>query len=320
MKNLLRSVRLALVAGLALGLTAATASANSPWNGSATGTTKPGTGAAAGKNVDDFGGYSTLLGWFHGTGSHVLNPATGSVVGKASWKAASGDTLEINYTAQVAPSGNPAYPYSFTGTLHAVGGTGKLSHAKGVSTSWRGAFTGVPGSLFFTFDGQLDARNVAPEPNYGIDGLVLFTNIVQGTQPGGIVPYYGVATSDRIGNNTQTGAIKNLTGVIPIDATTFLFLGEVGPHPTLPNHPAIHDISTKKGDIYCTWTAIFTLKIVDATGTAVFSGDGDFKIEGGTGKYHDASGRFRTVFSTGPVPHGADQAVAAVIESGRLKN
>src|SRR5206468_2625001 len=128
------------------------------------------------------------------------------------------------------------------------------------------------------------------------------------------VPYYGVGQSSLIKKNTQTGTILNLSGIVPIDATTFVFLGQVGSHPTLPGNPPIHLITTDRGNINCVWTAVFTLKVVNANGDAVFSGDGDFHVIGGTGRYRGATGRFRTFFETGTVPHGADQAIATVEE------
>ena len=322
MKRLLRTAYFSLMTGVAFGLTSAARAehGNPPsWNGSATGTTKPGTGADAGRDVDTFSGYSTYLGWFTGSGSHVLNPTTGAFAGNATWMASHNDSLKVSYSGSIAPSGNPIYPYSFKGILNVVGGTGRLSHATGASSSWQGAFTTVPGSFFFTFDGNLNAKNVEPDPDFTLVGNVSFSNLVKGVAPGALVPYHGVGMSPQIGDVIETGSIRNLTGLIPIDATTFMFLGNVGPHPTLPKHRDIHVIATKDGNILCTWTAIFTLKIVSpTTGDAVFSGDGDFNVTGGTGEYKKASGRFRTVFATDTVPHGADQAVAGVHQYGDI--
>lgn len=323
MQLLTRTSRLAIVTALALGLAAGMTRADAQtappdWNGFGTGSTKPGVGVNAGRGIDAFSGYSTHVGWYTGSGSHVLDTTTGAFQGQATWKAATGDTLHVTYTGNVVPSGNPTYPYSFKGTLRAVGGTGRLAHATG-TTEWRGAYTGVPGQLFFTFDGNLAGAPVglAPE-NFQAAGQVGFTNVQKGILPGGIVPYTGVAQSPLIGPDFQTGTIRNLTGLIPVDSTTFLFLGEVGPNALLPKKANVHLISTGQGDIYCTWTAIFTLKVLDASGDAVFSGDGDFRVTGGSGRYQGASGRFRTVFVTYPVPAGADAAVAGVVQSGNI--
>jgi hypothetical protein len=290
------------------------------WNGSATGSTTPGTGSLAGRDVDAFSGYSTGLGWYTGAGSHILNSATGAFQGSATWTAASGDALKITYTGAIAPSGNPGYPYSFQGTLHVIGGTGRLAGATGQSTTWQGAFSGVPGQYFFTFAGTLKARDVAPKDDFSLVGAVGFSNLVNGVAPSALVPYLGVGSSPQLGYVLQTGSIENLTGLIPINPTTLMFLGKVGPNPTLPGTPSLHQIQTKRGDVDCTWTAIFTLKIVSAAGDAVFSGDGDFRVVGGTGSHTHATGRFRTVFATRTVAHGADQAIANVYQNGKVEH
>lgn len=322
MKDFSKWACFALLVGLTVGFAPETrASGDQPnWNGSATGSTTPGTGANAGRDVDTFGGYSTDLGWFTGAGSHILNTATGAFQGSATWTAASGDALKITYTGSLAPSGNPGYPYSFQGTLHVIGGTGRLSKATGESTTWQGAFSGVPGQFFFTFNGTLKAHDVAPKDDFSLVGAVSFSNLVHGVAPAALVPYLGIGSSPQLGFVLETGAIENLTGLIPINPTTLMFLGKVGPNPTLPGNPSLHQIETNHGDIDCTWTAIFTLKIVSAAGDAVFSGDGDFKVVGGTGTYAHSTGRFRTVFSTGTVAHGADQAIANVFQVGKIEH
>jgi len=164
-----------------------------------------------------------------------------------------------------------------------------------------------------------NAAGAATAADYEADGYVYFSNVQAGTQQGGIVPYFAVGHSDLIGPHIQTGSIRNLTVLMPVNETTFKFLGEVGPHPYLPGHPEIHVISTLHGDIHCTWTAEFTLKFINAARDAVFSGDGDFKVVGGTGRYRRATGRFRTLFETGPVPLGADEALAEYSQDGRIK-
>jgi hypothetical protein len=162
------------------------------------------------------------------------------------------------------------------------------------------------------------AGGAARADNFQLRGVAVFTNVQQGTQAGALVPYLGEGQSRLIGPNIQTGTIKNLTGLMPVDATTFTFKGEVGPHPLLPGNPKVHVITTCDGNILCTWTAVFTLKIVNASGDAVLSGDGAFTVIGGTGLYKNARGTFRTVFQTFPVPAGTDQAVAVVAESGTI--
>jgi hypothetical protein len=153
--------------------------------------------------------------------------------------------------------------------------------------------------------------------NYAAAGLVSFFNIQAGLQQGGIAPYFGIGQSDLIGPNIQFGSILNLTGLTPVNATTFTFSGEVGPNPLLPGHPNIHVIATAGGRIYCTWTAVFTLQF-NADGNVIFSGDGDFTVIGGTGRYRNASGQFRTLFQTDPVPPSADTATANWTQSGSM--
>jgi hypothetical protein len=209
MYRLLRMDRFALVAGVVIGLAAPAVADDSPhnWKGSATGTTRPGAGA----DVDEFGGIASPFGPFTGAGSHVLNPATGHFVGSAVWTTSRGDKLNVSYSGDVSPSGNPFYPFGFKGVLTANGGTGRLSHARG-SAVWMGGFTGVPGNYFFVFDGSLErVGDVAEGNNYKTTGHVGFTNILNGTMAGGIVPYTGFGTSPLIGLNVQTGTIRNLT-------------------------------------------------------------------------------------------------------------
>jgi hypothetical protein len=165
---------------------------------------------------------------------------------------------------------------------------------------------------------QAFGPDMARADNFKSKGTVFFTNIQAGTQQGGIVPYLGFGQSELIGPDIQTGSILNLTGLIPVDATTFIFYGEVGPHPLIKGHPSVHVISTEDGEIFCTWTAVFTLKIINAQGDAILSGDGDFTVIGGTGDYRHATGRFRTLFQTDPVPAGADKASAAFQQNGTI--
>ena len=144
----------ALVACLAVALTA---SAGSPpcvappnWRGSGTGTTTP-DGAV---DVDRFIGRSTHLGRFTGLGFHATDPTTFAFEGEATWTAANGATLEVTYVGQIFPSGDPDFPYGFSAQLRAVGGTGRLAHARGHAVM-TGAFSGVPGEFYFDFVGTL---------------------------------------------------------------------------------------------------------------------------------------------------------------------
>ena len=153
MKSFASVLRCVVLACAAVGLAAATAPAGDGpnWTGGGTGTTHP----EGGVDVDLFGGRSSHLGLFTGEGFHVLDPLTFTFAGRATWTAASGDTLEVTYAGQVFfPSGDPDFPFGFVAELVAVGGTGRLAGARGRAVM-TGAFTGVPGDLYFEFAGTL---------------------------------------------------------------------------------------------------------------------------------------------------------------------
>ncbi|MGE3819441.1 MAG: hypothetical protein AB7I30_08400 [Isosphaeraceae bacterium] len=155
--------------------------------------------------------------------------------------------------------------------------------------------------------------------NYYLTGTVYFTNLQNATQQGALVPYSGYGWSALTGPNRQTGSIRNLSGLIPINVNTYIFYGEVGPHPWMPSHHRVHLIETWHGNIFCAWRAVFTLQILNPQGDAIFSGDGHFHVVGGTDRYRRASGQFRTQFRSGPVPAGANDASADVIQYGTIK-
>jgi hypothetical protein len=168
----------------------------------------------------------------------------------------------------------------------------------------------------FTF---VQAGNAARAGNYSMEGFVFFTNVRQATQQGALVPYIGYGNSPQIGPHYQSGVILVTSGLTPVDATTFTFTGEVGPNPYMPNHPKIHLITTNYGNLFCTWTAKFTLKIINTNGDAVLSGDGAFTVVGGTGRYKKAYGSFETLFQTSTIPQGANDASANVTENGTIR-
>jgi hypothetical protein len=120
------------------------------WKGSGVGTTRP----DGGVDRDEFSGRSTHLGKFTGEGFHALNPLDFTFAGQATWTADDGDSLDVTYTGQVYPSGDPVYPFGFVAVLVAEGGTGRLASARG-SAVMTGAFTGVPGELYFDVQGTL---------------------------------------------------------------------------------------------------------------------------------------------------------------------
>ena len=121
------------------------------WRGGGHGTTQP----EGGIDVDDFTGKSTHLGHFTGEGFHVLNPVDFTFAGQETWTARDGTELHVTLAGQVFPSGDPDYPYGFTATLVAVGGTRQLAGAKGEAVM-TGAFTGIPGEFYFDFEGTLE--------------------------------------------------------------------------------------------------------------------------------------------------------------------
>ena len=125
------------------------------WKLFATGTTDgPGDGSI-GPDVDEFAGFSTHLGRFTGEGAHFLDVATGEFVGYATYTAANGDQLFVEYTGGIVGiDPTAAYPYLVAGEFQIVSGTGRLANAKG-SAQMTGGFTGVPGDLFFKLEGSL---------------------------------------------------------------------------------------------------------------------------------------------------------------------
>jgi hypothetical protein len=176
-------------------------------------------------------------------------------------------------------------------------------------------------SRLITFCGAcllvLGAPASARAADFELKGVAVFTNIQGGLTLGEDVPYLGVGVSRLIGLNTQTGSIRPTSPPTPVNETTLTFTGEVGPHPLLPFGPKVHVITTADGLILCEWTAVFTIQFVSPT-DVVFSGDGEFTVIGGTGKYRRATGTFRTLFSTGPIPFTSDSAIAAVTQSGTI--
>lgn len=154
MRLFLRSAAVVAVLSQATLTTAAAANPAPPnWKGGGTGTTRP----DGGVDVDSFAGKSSHLGRFTGEGFHVLNPFDFTFAGQAVWTAANGDTLNVTYAGQVFPSDDPDYPFGFQAVLVADGGTGRLAGASGRAVM-TGAFTGVPGELYFDFKGTLRTR------------------------------------------------------------------------------------------------------------------------------------------------------------------
>ena len=254
-------------------------------------------------------GIETVLGTFTGEVQYNYNPKTGKFTGSLFKRASGGDLLYEDVDGQFTATGS-------TGSFVITGGTGRFKGAGG-GGNFLGLWTSPTlSTAFITFDGSLTHAGLG---NAQMAGRVAFSNVQAALKAGGPAPYFGAGDGGLIGKHTQTGSILNTSGLIPIDATTLVFLGEVGPNPFLPGNPKVHVIETKNGQIFCTWTAVFTLKIVDAAGTGLFSGDGDFTVTGGTGKYQGATGRFTTLFETQPVPRGAENAIADFQQFGTVR-
>ncbi len=85
-----------------------------------------------------------------------------------------------------------------------------------------------------------------------------------------------------------------------------------GPNPVFFGLP-VYVIYTPRGIIFCKWEAVFTLTQLSET-TGKLSGDGDFTILFGTGRYFGASGSFTTHFETGEFDLSADSVTAPLVQ------
>jgi hypothetical protein len=258
-------------------------------------------------------GEANVLGQFNGWVSYKLELATNTFEGQAVKVAANGDHL---YEVM---SGEFLDPVNSVGSFTITGGTGRLQGASG-----SGAFTGVfptPAAGSVAFQGalvyQAANRRDAARGNssaYNAVGKVVFANLQKSLSAGELAPYVGVAVGSPLGMNVQTGTIQPLPATFrPGPDGAMLFDGVVGPHPQLGT--AVHVISTSQGDVYCTWVATFSIK-PDGAGGMVLSGDGQFTVTGGTGRYQNATGAFRTLFVSQSVGADADGAIADVQQQG----
>ena len=304
---------------VALSLTNVCPADGTPWQGNGSGSTAPDPDNP-GTDCDLFMGWGGgQVGNYVAEGCHVLDD-TGMFEGEATWTNINGDTLNVTYTGQVFfPSDNPEFPFGFTGTMYAVGGTGSLENAVGVA-SWSGGFTGVPGDFFFNFDGILET-----DGNFNTAGIVRFTNIVGALEfMGETSPYIAPGWSPQLGVFVQTGSIlPNGPPMIDLEnstpeTTVLRFPGVQGRNPYFFNQP-VHVYLTRRGLIFCKWDALFTIELNNATGESVFSGDGYFTVLGGSGLYRHATGSFQTLFQTGTVPMGADSALAHFNQNGTVE-
>ena len=158
--------------------------------------------------------------------------------------------------------------------------------------------------------------------NFNNGGIVGLTNLQGALSFDGssTAVYAGQGFSRQIGWNIQSGSIlPDPTTVDPSRLETegiLTFRGVQGPNPFFGGRP-IHVIYTRRGLVFCTWTAVFTGQF-SPDGMAVLRGDGRFRVVGGTGRYRNARGTFRTLFETIPIPATSDSAIAWFTQQGRL--
>lgn len=148
--------RLAALMFFAAAVAVPVASAGENWRVRGAGTTE--SSGVPGVDFDHFSGHSTLLGRYTGEGFHVLNPVDFTFVGEATYTAANGDELHVEYSGQLAytPEDDADFPFSFIAEVNAVGGTGRLADARGTAVmtgGYEGPFSGA--KLYFNLEGTL---------------------------------------------------------------------------------------------------------------------------------------------------------------------
>ena len=155
MNHVAKLWRLAALLFLTVAFMTPPANAGENWRVRGAGTTEE--SGVPGTDLDFFSGHSTLLGRYTGEGFHVLNPLTGQFVGEATYTAANGDELHVEYSGQLyfTPEDDPDFPFSFIAEVNAVGGTGRLADARGTAVMTGGYEGKVPGKLYFNLEGTL---------------------------------------------------------------------------------------------------------------------------------------------------------------------
>ena len=154
MNHVAKLWRLAPLMFLIVAFLTPAAEAGENWRVSGTGTTEA--SDVAGVDLDHFSGDSTLLGRYTGEGYHILNPVDFTFVGEATYMAANGDELHVEYSGQLFPSGDADFPFGFIAEVNAVGGTGRLADARGTAVmtgGYEGPFSGA--KLYFNLEGTL---------------------------------------------------------------------------------------------------------------------------------------------------------------------
>jgi hypothetical protein len=151
MNHVAKLWRLAALLFLTVAFVTPAANAGENWRVRGTGTTE----SSGGVDLDHFSGHSTLLGRYTGEGFHILNPVDFTFVGEATYTAANGDELHVEYTGQLFPSDDADFPFGFIAEVNAVGGTGRLADARGTAVMTGGYEGTVPGALYFNLEGTL---------------------------------------------------------------------------------------------------------------------------------------------------------------------
>lgn len=264
-------------------------------------------------------GNTSALGKFTGWVAYRIDLGAREFDGRAIKVAANGDQLYETLSGQFTD----ATLSRSVGELTLDGGSGRFSDAAGRArfTTVSRSATEVSAQFHGTF--SYDASNradisLADSDAFDSLGQAIFGNIQGALSSGQLAFYTGVGASRLTGLNVQTGSIQPTSALKPVSGEpgTFQFTGVVGPHPELGTR--VHVVTTAKGDIYCKWTALFTIEFVNDEGDAIFSGDGDFTVLGGTGHYRKASGTFRTHFKSQVIQAGADTAIAGVTQEGTI--
>ncbi len=156
----------------------------------------------------------------------------------------------------------------------------------GLSVSLKGLFWNVQNALAQVEPGNYIAAGPSPQ--------LLFT-VQQGT-------------FERTSDFRVVGTSPEDNGSFPV----IEFDARPGPNPVFFGLP-VYVIYTPRGIIFCKWEAVFTLTQLTAT-TGKFSGDRDFTILFGMGRYFGASGNFTTHFETGEFELSADSVTAPLVQ------
>lgn len=104
-------------------------------------------------------GNATHLGQFTVSVPHLVNRATGMLVGSYEFTAANGDTLTADFVGQSVPSGVPGVLFVVE-TATITGGTGRFADATGTFTTERLVDTAT-GTVTGFFEGTISSRGAS---------------------------------------------------------------------------------------------------------------------------------------------------------------